>query len=288
MSFLDWLERSRVRYGLALGEAFLLAARSNNRRDDFIESSRVEIPPELLSVSIIEPNIRGVSKFAQLAGEALDRVGGSGKSVALVLPDMAVRAFVLPKGVKATRAEMLTRIAPRLSYPEREVRFDTWSSPYGTVVAAVRQAVLRQYEQALEALGCRVAWVDSASLIGIPDWVGSDRPSDSSDGSDRIRILVQLYPRHYTLSVLGRGEMFDIRTKLRSSGDESRIAEQLTRLPMMFDGAQFPEVTLQGVSAGVLARELEAAGFGREQIHIGDEGEETHLGRALGLLLQRS
>jgi hypothetical protein len=288
MSILNWLGRGHARYGLALGEGFLLAARSNNRRENSIESSRLEMPPELVSVSVIEPNIRGVSKFAQLAGEALDCVGGSGKRIALALPDMAVRAFVFPKGAKTTRAEVLTRIAPRLSYPEGEARFDTWSSPSGTVVAAVRQAVLRQYEQALEALGCHVAWVDGASLIGIPEWVGSDLPSDSSGSSDGIRILVQLYPRHYTLSVLRQGEMLDFRTKLRSSGDESRIAEQLSRLPTIFEGAQFREVTVRGEGAGALAEQLGAVGLGREQIFIGDEGEEAHLTHTMGLLLRRS
>jgi hypothetical protein len=288
MSLLNWFDRGRVRFGLALGEGFLLAARLNNRRENSVELTRLELPPELVSVSVIEPNIRGVSKFAQLAGEVLEGLGGSGKRIALVLPDMAVRAFVLPKGVKTARTEVLTHIAPRLSYPEGEARFDIWSSPAGTIVAAVRQVILRQYEQALEALGCRVTWVDGASLIGIQEWMGRWSSGESGGGSDGIRVLVQLYPGHYTFSVFEQGQMLDIRTKLRSAGDVSRIVEQLTRLPTIFDGAQHEDITVDGVDAAELGEQLEAAGIDRERIHIGDRAEETHLAHALELLLRRS
>jgi hypothetical protein len=286
MFFLNWLDRGRVRYGLALGEGFLLAARSNNRtrRNHSVTASRLEIPPELVSVSVIEPNIRGVSKFAQLAGEALQTVGGVGKRIALVLPDMAIRAFVFPRKTRTTRAELAGQIAPRLSYPEQEAHVDTWSSPSGTLVAAVRRAVLRQYEQALEALGCHVAWVDGASLIGIPEWVGSP----SGEGSDGLRILVQLYARHYALSVLRQGELLDIRTKLRGRGDDPRVVEQLSRLPTIFDGAPIREVTVQGEGARALAEQLDGYGLSIEPSVIGNDGEEAHLTYALGLLLRRS
>jgi hypothetical protein len=148
--------------------------------------------------------------------------------------------------------------------------------------------VLRQYEQALEVLGCHVAWVDGASLVSIPEWVHKDRESDSSDGAGGLRVLVQLYPRHYTLSVLQRGELLDIRTKLRSPGDESRITEQISRLPSIFEGAHIEEVTLRGEGARSLGALLEVSGLGGGQVLLGDDGEEAHLTYVLELLLRRS
>jgi hypothetical protein len=241
-----------------------------------------------VSASPIEPNIRAVSKLAQLAGEAMGSVGTSGKKVALVLPDMAIRAFVLAGDVKPTLTELSARIAPRLSYPQGEARLSTWQGPSSwTVVAAVRQVVLRQYEQALEALGYHVAWVDGASLAVLPDWVREDQRSDPNNNASGLRILVQLYPRHYTLSVLCGSELLDIRTKLRSFGDESRIVEQIARLPSLFNGAELQEVTVRGEGAAALAAELEIPGIGPRRVHMGDDGEEAHLAYALELLLRR-
>jgi hypothetical protein len=207
----------------------------------------------------------------------------------MVLPDMAIRSFVLPRDVRPTATAVLDRIAPRLSYPQGEARLAFWQSPGGwTLAAAVRQAVLRQYEQALEALGCHVAWVDGASLIRIPEWVRKDRENDSRGAADGLRVLIQLYPRHYTMSVLQDGDSFDIRTKLRSPGDEPRIGEQVSRLPTIFEGARVEEVTVMGEGARALGTELEARGLDRERIVLGDDGEEAHLTQALELLLHRS
>ena len=251
------------------------------------ETRRREIPPDLLSLSAVEPNIKAVSKLAQLAEQELEEVGGVGHQVALVLPDLAIRSFVFPSDMKAQPAELMTRIAPRLSYPRSEARMDIWQAPAGwTLAAAVRDVVLRQYEQALEAFGCHVVWVDGASLIPIPDWA-EDAQERSRVCLDETSIYVQLYPGHYTLSVMRNADMLDVRTKLRDSGDEARIAEHLLRLPLLFGAKECDRILVEGQGAAGVADSLAGRGLAQEKIKLGALDEEAHLAHLLETLLRR-
>jgi hypothetical protein len=240
-----------------------------------------------MSVSPVEPNIKAVSKLAQLTEEALGDLGGVRHQVALLLPDLAVRAFVFPSDVKASPAGLMAGIAPRLSYPQLEARMDTWKAPTGWILAvAIRSVVLRQYEQALEALGCQVVWVDGASLVPIPHWTKDAQERGSRD-LPGIDVYVQLYPDHYTLVVMRMAEMLDVRTKLRESADDSRIAEHVLRLPSLFEAEHCERIFLQGQGAVALADHLEATGTPREKMRLGALDEESHLAYLLELLLRR-
>jgi hypothetical protein len=243
-----------------------------------------------MSVSPVEPNIKAVSKLAQLTEEALGDLGGVGHQVALLLPDLAVRAFVFPSDVKASPGGLMAGIAPRLSYPQVEAHIDTWKAPTGWILAvAIRSVVLRQYEQALEALGCHVVWVDGASLVPIPRWTkdAQERGAKPSRDLPGVDVYVQLYPDHYTLVVMRMAEVLDVRTKLRDSADDSRIAEHILRLPSLFEEEHCEGIFLQGWGAVALADRLEATGVPREKMSLGALGEEEHLASLLEILLKR-
>ena len=287
MALLNWLRRNQTRYGLALGGDFLLAARriSRGRGEDTFETSRRELPPDLISISPVEPNLRSVSKVAQLAGEALDDVQGTGHPIGLVLPDLALRPFVFPAEVRVSTSELLSRVVPRLAFPQAEARLDAWQSPSGWTVAAVmRTVVLRQYEQALEALGCRVVWVDGASLVRIPGWAREAGGTRTPTAGEDLELHVQLYPGHYTLAVMSGTELLDLRTKIRDSGDENRIAADIRRLPSLFDGRSYRRISLRGTGAVTLSELLEATSC---PVHVGEEGEEDHLTNLLEIVMQR-
>jgi hypothetical protein len=294
MAKLDWLRTNPPRYGLALGGDFLLAARriSRARGENTFETSRRELPPGLISISPVEPNIRSVSKMAQLAGETLDDLQGVGRPIALVLPDLALRSFVFPAEVRASTSELLNRIAPRLAFPSTEARLDAWPSPSGwTLAACIRIVVLQQYEQALEALGCRVVWVDGASLVRIPAWAREARGAGAArtgeggltTGGD-LELHVQLYPGHYTLAVMSGTELVDLRTKIRDSGDEQRIAADIRRLPSLFDGRDYRGITLRGTGAVALGELLEAMSC---PVRVDEKGEEEHLANLLEIVMRR-
>ncbi len=289
MSIAGWLERSRTSYGVAFAADCLVVSRWSNGggKGGSVETRRCEMPSDLLSLSAVEPNIKAVSKLAQLTEQKLEEVGGVGHQVALVLPDLALRAFVFPSELKARPTELMARIAPRLSYPRSEARMDIWQAPAGwTLAAAVRNVVLRQYEQALEALGCKVVWVDGASLIPIPGWAG-DVLERSRVSLDETSVYVQLYPGHYTLSVMRNADMLDVRTKLRDSGDEARIAEHLLRLPSLFGAKECDRILVEGQGAAGVADALAGRGLARERIQLGALDEEAHLAHLLETLLRR-
>lgn len=278
-----WAGR-RGKFGLAFGEDFLLAVRRKGRhRDGKLETRRLSIPPDLITVSPLEPNIRAASTLAQIAAEALEPFQAAGGEVAVALPDLAVRVFVFPSKLQAE--EIRSRIGPRLAYPRDEARIDTWRAPAGwMLVAAIRGVVLRQYEQILEALGCRVIWADAASLIPIPDWT---REGTAGDGTADLRIHVQLYSRHYTLCVMRKADMLDVRTKLRGPADEDRIAIHLFRVPSLFEAGDDMYVSVHGMGAPALVEHLRAGGLSPERIQSGSDDEEAHLGSLLEVLLRR-
>ncbi len=276
--------RNRLRYGIAFGERFLLAARlSPGQSERSLDSSRCQLPPDLVSVSSVEPNFRSASQLARLAGDALLEVGCSGGPVAVVLPDLAIRSFVFHDGKRLASRDLLDRMVPQLSYPPNEAMIDTWRAPAGWVLAAaVRRVVLHQYEQALEALGCHVAWVDGASLARIPAW------SAEAMGSGGLRVHVQLYPGHYTLTIFRKSNLMDVRTRLRYAVDEQKVVEDLVRIPSLYEGEEeFHQVSVRGEGAAAVVDGLERASLARDRLELGEEGEEAHLESLVEILIRR-
>jgi len=289
-SFISKLEWKRARCGIAFDSEFLLAARlrSQRRGGSLVETSRRDYPAGLVSVSAGEPNVRSVSSLARLAEEALHEVQCPGGKVAVVLPDLAIRCVVLPREGKSAPSKILEQLAPRLPYASAEALVDTWEGPTGRLLAAaVRRAVLRQYEQALEAVGCRAAWVDGASLVHIPGWARQS-VAESGAAPDGIRLHVQLYVEHYTVVVFRGGALVDVRVKLRAPGDADRVAEELRRLPSHYDGAECRALSIRGEGGGALATALETHGWNECETRLHEEGQEDHLRCLLATLISRS
>lgn len=279
--------RTRSRYGIAFGEHFLLAARLDPS-DEAAEAVRRDLPPDLMAVSSVEPNVRAVSQLARLTGDALQEVGCGGGPVAVVLPDLAIRSFVFADGGKLGLAELASRLAPRLSYPSSEAILDTWQAAADWVLAAaIRRVVLHQYEQAVEAVGCYAAWVDGASLVRIPVWTAEAREKFSHDDSGGLNVHVQLYPGCYTLILFRRRELLDVRTRLRYPTDRLKVVEDLIRIPSLYEGGECRRLTVRGEGAAALVDELEGTGLARERLELGEEGEEAHLRGLVEILIRR-
>ena len=129
-----------------------------------------------MAVSPTKPNIQSVGEFAQIVEAALNAVGARRERLALALPDLAVTTAVFPGRGRAPERELRRELASMLPYALVEARCDFWRGRRDEVLAAaVRDVVALQYEQIVEAVECRLAWVDAVSLARIPSC--STRPS---------------------------------------------------------------------------------------------------------------
>ncbi len=280
---LPWPWR-RPRVGIAFSPRALLALRAGNGRQPGrpMRKVRRDLPPGLLVPSAVVPNIQSVREVARLASEMVDELGGRGSTAALILPDLAVVSAVFPASPREDRKPLASKLSSRLGFPASEARSDFWRGGKGEVLgAAVRESVVRQYEQVIEAAECRPGWIDAASLARIPSW------TDQS-GSDPGTILVELllYSSYYFLALFREGELLDVRTRLRAADDVDEVASELRRLPAIYGVAGLGAVRLSGEGASACARALSDSRI-EARLFLEDGGEERQLEAALEALLAR-
>ncbi|MGH9323313.1 MAG: hypothetical protein ACRD21_17220 [Vicinamibacteria bacterium] len=268
----------RPRVGLAFSRTMLLAlgTREGGR------ALKAEIPPGTITPAVAAPNIQSMREVARLASEMIDELGGRGGEAAVLLPDLTIVSALVPASRAIAERELGPELAPRLGFPPSEARSDFWRGRKGEVLAAaVRESVVRQYEQVVEAAECRLGWVDGASLVRVPAWV------ESSGLEPSAGVRLQLYRSHYVLAVFRAGELVDLRTRLRSSEDVDTIADEVLRLPAIYDLPSLGPVRVSGQGAAACVDLLrEARGLGR--LLSEEEGEESQLEAALGALLRRN
>lgn len=135
----------------------------------------LELPPGTLTLSLTQPNLADVSRFAQAIRGALERAGIlGGARIALVLPDTAARVTLVPMvevpARKAREVDELLRFRLRKSIPFeiRDARLAyamAGDSASDTVaVAAAHGPVVAQYEEACRAVGLEPGLVEIAGL----------------------------------------------------------------------------------------------------------------------------
>jgi hypothetical protein len=216
-----------------------------------------------------------VRDVARIASEMVDELGARGSTASILLPDLAV--------VSAVASGAAPDLGARLGFPASEARSDFWRGMRGEVLAAaVRESVVRQYEQVVEAAECRLGWVDAASLARIPSW--ADR-SASDPGLTLVEAL--LYSMHYFVAVFREGALVDVRTRLRSGDDAEDIANELARLPAMYGVDAIDAVRLSGEDAPRCARALLESRLG-SRVSFEEGGEKKELEAALAAVLARN
>lgn len=275
---LTWPWR-RPRVALAFSPRMLVALRAGTG----VRAIRRDVPPGLLVPSAVAPNIHSVREVARLASGMVDELSGRGATAAVLLPDLAVVSAVFPASRDGTESDLGSGLASRLGFPASEARSDFWRGGKGEVLgAAIREAVVRQYEQVVEAVECRLGWIDGASLVRLPSWAEA---SASDPGTTVVRAL--LYSSHYVLALFREGELVDVRTRLRSGDDVDAVAEEIRRLPAIYGVPVLGAVTLSGEGASACARLLSESRI-EARLALEDDGEERQLEAALAALLQRS
>jgi hypothetical protein len=257
----------------------LLAIRAENGA----RAVRRDVPPGLLVPGAVAPNIHSVREVAQLASEMVDELSGRGATASVLLPDLSVVSAVFPPSPEATERDLASKLAARFGVPASEARCDFWKGGKGEVLgAAVREAVVRQYEQVIEAAECRPGWIDAGSLVRVPSWADA---SQSDPGTILVEAL--LYSDHYTLLLFRGGELLDVRMRLRSRDDVDAVAAEIRRLPAIYDIPAPATMTLSGEGASACARILSDSRV-EAALSLAQDGEERQLEAALEALLRRS
>jgi type IV pilus assembly protein PilM len=165
----------------------------------------VELPPGVVAVSPVEPNVRDGEAFGRALRSAAEQAGlGAGAAVALVVPDAAARAVLLTGDVEGSGAslEELVRFRLRKSVPFEIRRASVAAQrlpgdargPAAVLAAVMARPVLESYEAPLAGAGLRPGLVELSGLALM-------RFAAAGAGD---RLLVNLEPDYLTL-VLSRG-----------------------------------------------------------------------------------
>lgn len=137
-----------------------------------------ELPVGVVMPSPVETNITQPDAAREVLRRVFNRIGHRGAPLALLIPDPAVRVFVLPFENLPRRADdalPLLRWRLKKSVPfdvdETTVSWMRQSSRDGglEVVAAIaRQRIVREYEELLGSIGARPGVVLSSTLAVLP------------------------------------------------------------------------------------------------------------------------
>jgi type IV pilus assembly protein PilM len=175
-----------------------------------------ELQPDVVQLSLTEPNLRDPGAFQRTLALLADRVGlARGARVALVLPDPVARvAFIPAAEIEArSRAELLEQLRFRLRksvpFEIREAQL-SWAElpgapgrPAQLMICAIFGAVLAGYEAPLRELGLEPGFVELSGLA----LLGALRALPAAD-----EMLVNWDAGYCTLALLREGEPMLLRT----------------------------------------------------------------------------
>jgi hypothetical protein len=186
----------------------------------------VDLAPGALEVSLTQPNVRDRAAFEGALGAVLERAGAQGGGpVSLVLPDSAVRLALVPSaGMRGRRKDaedvVRFRLHKALPFDVRAARV-AWEPAGGeqTMVAVALEAVVREYEEVLEALGFHPGLVEVSSLA-LASVTGEPPP-------DGDRLLVNWDEGYVSFLLLRGTEPLMVRT-LAGESEVRAVARQAT------------------------------------------------------------
>jgi hypothetical protein len=187
----------------------------------------VALDPGALEVSLTKPNVRDREAFERALGAVLERTGAQGGGpVSLVLPDSAVRLALVPSaGLRGRRKDaedmVRFRLHKALPFDVRAARV-AWAPGGGeqTMVAVALEAVVREYEETLEALGFHPGLVEVSGLA-IASLAGGEDPGEGD------RLLVNWDEGYVSFLLLRGTEPLMVRT-LPGESEVGAVARQAT------------------------------------------------------------
>lgn len=285
------LSGHRSGMGIAFDEGFLLALRLPTAKGERPRVARRELPAGLVKASAIRPNFESLSEVGRVASEMVEELDAAGKFLSLLVPDLALTTALYPASGRRSRGQVRdvkAQFFAALPFPAAETRFDVWrGAARELLVVGVRDAVAAQYEQIVDAVACPPNWLDGMSTAQIPEWARRFRTASGGN----LALQLQLYRRHYVLTLFRGVELIELRVKLRAPGELTAVAEEAARLLTLelqktAEGEENAMAEVSGEGALDCAEELRRAGsFG--SIELGAENEQDHILNSLRALLER-
>jgi type IV pilus assembly protein PilM len=212
------------------------------------------LPAGVVVPALAAPNITDVAVVGRALTQALSRLGGRTRRVALVIPDTTAKVSLVrfenvpPKAadldelvrwqIKKTSPfpldDAIVSYTPGLKHPDGQE----------FVVAAARQDIVQQYEQACTSAGAHPGLVDLATF-SIINGVLSQKALLAGDW-----LLVHVTGTYTTLAVIREGSLIFFRN--RASDEEGTLADLVHQTAMYYEdrlqGAGFARVFLAGAA----------------------------------------
>jgi len=267
--FLEWAPVRRIdkwlnamphpAFAVEIAPTHVAAARWTRARGSLESFAVEEIAPNSIGPSPLEPNIVNADAVRGALRRVFNHVPHRSGSLALLLPDQAVRVFILPFDTFPRRAEeALPLLRWRL---KKSVPFDveettiSWTRQAGRpggleIVAAVaRQKIIREYEELIESLGAHPGVILSSTLSALS--LLPDRGAT---------LLVRMAGRALTTVVVQSGRLCVFRSSEMSAGagllDPQAVLDEI-----------FPALAFFQDTAGESVDRAFISGFGtREEV----------------------
>ena len=237
------------------------AARWGQRRGH-LECVAVEpLPVGAVMPSTVEINITQPDAVRSALRRVLTRIPDRGAPIALLVPDLAVRVFILPFDNLPRKAQdALPLLRWRL---KKSVPFDvdetvvSWNRQDGregnleVVIAVARQQIVREYEQIVESLGAHAGVVLGSTLATLP--LLEERGST---------LLVRLCGKMLTTVITQGSNLCVYRTSEMPS--EAKLLEPQAMLDEVF-----PAVAYYQDTWGATIDRARLTGFGQKEAQFG-------------------
>jgi len=228
------------------------ASRGGHPEDLAVEA----LPAGAVMPSTLETNLVQPEAVRSALGKLFDRVPVHGAHVALLVPDLVVRVFLLPFDNlprRASEALPLLRWRLKKSVPfnvdETTVSWMRQEARDGgleIVTAVARQSIIREYEAVIESFGVRAGVVLSSTLATLP--LLEERGAT---------LLVRLCGKTLT-TVIVRGATLCLYRSTEMRGDS-------TREPQAMLDEVFPSVAYFQDSWGETIERARLSGFGAKE-----------------------
>src|SRR5579875_1545133 len=240
-----WLDSPPPRVAVEIGGDAVLAARvrpGERGAPRLAQTALAPLPAGAVAAAAAEPNVRDAAALTAALRQALERVGGMGREVVLLLPDLAARVMVLEFEEIPRRAEDLAALVrfrlrktlpfdPESAVLAAEVVEGGGERAVLAVVAA--RARVEEYEAALEAAGARAALLlrhEGGALTSAFAWEEAPRLFRVLPAAPALA-YEDLYPSaaYFRDFYEGRGEAAGSRPRIAGFGVPAELLERLRR-----------------------------------------------------------
>ena len=216
------------------------------------------LEPGIVRPSPVDSNVVNGEELRATVRRVLDRAGIRGQVMALLVPDPAVRVFILPfENLPRRSEEYLPLLRWRL---KKSVPFDVEDTVISStrqtgrggnleVIAAVaRKSIIREYEEALESMDCVPGVVLSSTFACLP-------LLDESTGA----MLVRVAGSNLTTAIV-RGSNLCVYRSTEMAGADPALFDARSILDEIFPAVAYYQDTWGGELERVLV-----AGFGERE-----------------------